>query len=86
MQVFMESINSVWPHKDHLLVNIGMPGADANSFANHVCVEQQSPQQVGAQDAAAARSVHCPHIHCCPANAVVEWPGGKAGASAGGRL
>jgi hypothetical protein len=40
---FMTLINSTWPHPDHLVVNMGLSGHRASTFANMMCLEHHIP-------------------------------------------
>jgi hypothetical protein len=45
MYAFMRLVNATWPHKDHLLVNNGIPGMPFHSFASG---RRRSAGQLGA--------------------------------------
>lgn len=43
---FMHTINSTWPHKDHILVNLGQPASDILNYAERWCFHGTLPRHV----------------------------------------
>ncbi|GAX77114.1 hypothetical protein CEUSTIGMA_g4560.t1 [Chlamydomonas eustigma] len=43
---FMRTLNASWPHKDHVLYNLGVPGTSFYHLAHSVCLEQMLPSHV----------------------------------------
>lgn len=41
-------LNKTWPHRDHTLVNLGIPGNSFQQMAEGECMEGYLPKQVGA--------------------------------------
>mmetsp|Transcript_29685 Transcript_29685/g.65694 ORF Transcript_29685/g.65694 Transcript_29685/m.65694 type:complete len:622 (+) Transcript_29685:62-1927(+) len=46
LTLLMEVINTTWPHPDHVLVNLGVPGTSFSVYALHSCLEAKLPHQV----------------------------------------
>jgi hypothetical protein len=42
---FMRAINNAWPHPDHVLVNLAVPGTSPKYFATVECLEALLPPQ-----------------------------------------
>jgi hypothetical protein len=43
LSMFMHTINATWPHTDHILINLGIPGHSWHAFAHSVCIEPFLP-------------------------------------------
>ncbi len=43
LSMIMQTINASYPHRDHILVNLGIPSHSFLMFAHHVCIEPSLP-------------------------------------------
>jgi hypothetical protein len=43
---FMAAINATWPHKDHMLFNLGQPAADLKTYVHYWCYTGTLPSSV----------------------------------------
>lgn len=43
---FMHTINATWPHKDHILINLGQPASDLLNYAERWCYHGTLPTKV----------------------------------------
>lgn len=46
LSIFMHTLNETWPHPDHMLFNLGIPGHSYHNFAHDACIEPYLPDSV----------------------------------------